>query len=95
MKVCLLASGSAGNSIYIQNGATRILVDAGLTGKQIENRLSSIGVDPTTLQGIVVSHEHSDHIKGVGIMARRYGFPVWMTQGTLDGSKKIFRGTER
>lgn len=95
MKVCLLASGSGGNSIYVQNGSTRILVDAGLTGKQIENRLHSIGVDPTTLQGIVVSHEHSDHIKGVGVMARRYGFPVWMTQGTLDGSKKTFRGTER
>lgn len=95
MKVCLLASGSGGNAIYIQNGATQILVDAGLTGKQIENRLQAIGVNPATLQGIVVSHEHSDHIKGVGVMARRYGFPVWMTEGTLNGSKKTFRGTER
>jgi phosphoribosyl 1,2-cyclic phosphodiesterase len=95
VKVCLLASGSSGNSIYIQNGSTNILVDAGLTGKQIESRLSSIGVSPNTLQGIVVSHEHSDHIKSVGIMARRYGFPVWMTQGTLDGSKATFRGAER
>lgn len=95
MKVCLLASGSGGNSIYIQNGSTRVLVDAGLTGKQIELRLDSIGVNPATLQGIVVSHEHSDHMKGVGVMARRYGFPVWMTQGTLDGSKKTFRGGER
>ena len=95
MKVCLLASGSAGNSIYIQNGSTSILIDAGLTGKQIETRLNSIGVNPATLQGIVVSHEHSDHIKGVGVMARRYGMPVWMTQGTLDGSKKTFTGRER
>lgn len=95
MKVCLLASGSAGNSIYIQNGSTNILIDAGLTGKQIEIRLSSIGVNPATLQGIVVSHEHSDHMKGVGVMARRYGMPVWMTQGTLDGSKKTFTGAER
>jgi phosphoribosyl 1,2-cyclic phosphodiesterase len=95
VKVCLLASGSAGNSIYIQNGTTSVLIDAGLTGKQIETRLSSIGVNPATLQGIVVSHEHSDHIKGVGVMARRYGFPVWMTQGTLDGSKKTFTGAER
>jgi len=95
VKVCLLASGSAGNAIYVQNGATRILIDAGLTGKQIEARLSAIGVDAQSLQGIVVSHEHSDHIKGVGVMARKYKFPVWMTQGTFDGSKKTFRGPER
>lgn len=95
MKICLLASGSAGNAIYVQNGATRILIDAGLTGKQIEARLSAIGVDAQSLQGIVVSHEHSDHIKGVGVMARKYKFPVWMTQGTFDGSKNTFRGAER
>lgn len=95
MKVCLLASGSSGNAIYVQYGSTGILVDAGLTGKQIELRLQEIGVNPATLQGIVVSHEHSDHIKGVGVLARKYGFPVWMTQGTLDGSKNTFRGSER
>ena len=95
MKVCLLASGSGGNSTYIQNGASSVLIDAGLTGKQIEERLQSFGVDPASLQAILVSHEHSDHIKGVGVMARRYGVPVWMTQGTLDASKKTFRGTER
>jgi len=95
VKICLLASGSSGNSIYVQDGTTGVLVDAGLTGKKIEERLSGIGVDPTRLRGIVVSHEHSDHIKGVGVIARRYGFPVWMTQGTLDASKKTFRGTER
>jgi phosphoribosyl 1,2-cyclic phosphodiesterase len=95
VKVCLLASGSSGNSIYVQNGSTGVLVDAGLTGKQIEERLQGVGVDPARLQGIVVSHEHVDHIKGVGVLARRYGFPVWMTQGTLDASKEIFRGSER
>jgi phosphoribosyl 1,2-cyclic phosphodiesterase len=95
VNVCLLSSGSSGNSIYIQNKSTRVLVDAGLSGKQIEIRLQSIGVSPETLQGIVVSHEHSDHIKGVGVLARRYGFPVWMTQGTLDSSKTVFQGSER
>lgn len=95
MKVCLLASGSSGNAIYVQNGSTGVLVDAGLTGKQLEERMLGVGIDPTRLQGIVVSHEHSDHMKGVGILARRYGLPVWMTQGTLDASKQTFRGSER
>ena len=95
MKVCLLASGSGGNSICVQNGSSSVLIDAGLTGKKIEERLRSIGVDPAGLQAVVVSHEHADHIKGVGVLARRYGLPVWMTEGTLNASKKIFRGTEK
>ena len=95
MKVCPLASGSSGNCTYVQNGSTGVLVDAGLTGKQVEARLQGIGVDASRLQGSVVSHEHQDHIQGVGVLARRYGFPVWMTQGTLDASKQTFRGTER
>ena len=95
MKVCVLASGSSGNSIYIQEGATRVLVDAGLTAKQIVLRLEAIGANPADLQAIVVSHEHSDHIKGVGVLARKYGLPVWMTEGTWGGCKNTFRGTER
>ena len=95
MRVCLLASGSGGNSIYIQNGSSSVLIDAGLTGKRIEERLLGIGVNPSILQGIVVSHEHSDHLKGVGVLARRYHLPVWMTEGTLNASKNTFRGTER
>ena len=95
MKVCALASGSSGNSIYVQEGSTRVLVDAGLTGKQIEERLRAIEVDPGTLRGIVVSHEHADHVRGVGVLARRFGLPVWMTPGTLEASRETFRGTER
>ncbi|MDA0745389.1 MAG: MBL fold metallo-hydrolase [bacterium] len=95
MKVCVLASGSAGNSIFVQHGTTRVLVDAGLAGKRIEERLNAVEVDPASLQGIVVSHEHSDHIHGVGVLARRFGLPVYMTEGTLQASKKTFRGTER
>ncbi|MDA0711286.1 MAG: MBL fold metallo-hydrolase [bacterium] len=95
MKLCLLSSGSSGNSVYVEKGSTRILVDAGLSGKQIESRLLSIGVNPAELRGIVVSHEHSDHIAGVGVMARRFGLPVWMTSGTLQGCKSLFTGRER
>ncbi len=95
MKVCVLASGSSGNSVYVQEGATRVLIDAGLAGKQIEERLRAIGVDAGTLQAIVVTHEHTDHVKGVGVIGRRFKLPVWMTGGTLEASKKILRGTER
>ena len=95
MKVCVLASGSAGNSTYVEAAGTRVLVDAGLTGRKIEERMTAIGVDPSTLNGLVVSHEHGDHVKGVGVMARRYRIPVWMTNGTLDGSKRRFRGKEQ
>ena len=95
MKVSVLASGSSGNSIYVQQGATRILVDAGLAGRRIEERLRGIDVDIAGLQAIVVSHEHSDHIHGAGVLARRFGLPVWVTQGTLDASRRIFRGKER
>lgn len=95
MKICLLASGSGGNSICVQNGASSVLIDAGLTGKKIEERLHSRNIDPARLQAIVVSHEHADHIKGAGVMARRYGLPVWMTRGTLNASKQTFRGAEQ
>ena len=95
MKICLLASGSGGNSICVQNGSSVVLIDAGLTGKKIEERLHSRNINPARVQAIVVSHEHADHIKGVGVLARRYGMPVWMTQGTLNASKQTFRGTEQ
>lgn len=96
MNVSVLASGSSGNSIFVQAGTTRVLVDAGLAGKPIEKRLESIGVSPASLHAIVVSHEHSDHIKGVGVLARRFGLPVWLTQGTFEACKeKVFRGKER
>ena len=95
MKVCVLASGSSGNSIYVSRGQTRVLIDAGLVGKQIGERLISIGVDPSGLRAIVVTHEHTDHIKGVGVLARRFGIPIWMTEGTFEAAKKWFRGRER
>jgi phosphoribosyl 1,2-cyclic phosphodiesterase len=94
VKVCVLASGSAGNSIYVEAEATRLLVDAGLTGRQIAERLGAVGVDPAALNGLLVSHEHGDHVKGAGVLARRFGIPVWMTGGTLEGAKRVLRGKE-
>ncbi|HEX9861296.1 MAG TPA: MBL fold metallo-hydrolase [Nitrospirota bacterium] len=84
--MCALASGSKGNCIYIECGKTRILVDAGLSKREIRGRLARIGVTPEQISGIVVSHEHADHIKGVGVMARGFGIPVYMTGRTLSST---------
>lgn len=79
---CPLRSGSSGNSLYVQAGHTRILVDAGLSGKTVEQALCDLAVSPGTLQAILITHEHSDHIKGAGILSRRYDLPVYATEGT-------------
>jgi len=82
-QVCVLASGSKGNVVYVSNGKTAILVDAGLSGSEIERRLRSRDIYPDSLDAIVVSHEHRDHIQGVGVLSRRFGLPVHITAPTL------------
>lgn len=78
-----LGSGSRGNATLIQAGATRLLLDGGFPARELEKRLLHIGVTPQSLDGILVTHEHHDHIRGVGALARRFGLPVWLTHGTL------------
>jgi len=80
--VCILASGSKGNAIFISSGDTSLLIDAGLSGIEIERRLRSRGLDPKDLNAILVSHEHSDHIQGVGVLSRRYKLPVYINSKT-------------
>ncbi|WP_373498845.1 MBL fold metallo-hydrolase [Desulfococcus sp.] len=82
LSVCALASGSRGNAIYISDGRTGLLVDAGLSGVEIERRLAARGLCPKSIDAILVSHEHTDHIQGVGVMARKYSLPVYMTPKT-------------
>jgi phosphoribosyl 1,2-cyclic phosphodiesterase len=82
LTVCVLASGSKGNAVYISNGETSILLDAGLSGIEIERRLSARGLSPQTLDAIIVSHEHNDHIQGVGVLSRRFGLPIYMNRKT-------------
>lgn len=77
-----LFSGSSGNAIYVGCDDAHILVDAGVSGTRVAQALESIGVKPGQLDGILVTHEHTDHIKGVGILARKYGVPVYATSGT-------------
>ena len=82
LEFCSLNSGSNGNSTFIAAGNTRVLVDAGLSGKTILGALDMIGVLPETLSAILVTHEHIDHIKGVGILSRKYHIPVYANEKT-------------
>lgn len=84
-----MASGSSGNSIFMSTGATKILIDAGLSGKRLESGLSSIGVDCKSLDAILITHEHSDHIQGAGILSRRFDVPVYATSGTWDAMERL------
>lgn len=81
MKLTPLASGSSGNSFLVQGDHSAILVDAGLSGKQIVARLENAGCDPGALNGILLSHGHSDHVKGVGVLSRKFKLPVLMNRG--------------
>ena len=82
MKLCSIASGSSGNCVYVGNNNTNLLVDAGISAKRIENGLSDIDILPDTIQGILITHEHSDHISGLGILARKYHIPIYATYET-------------
>ena len=81
----LLASGSKGNSILVCSATTRILLDAGLSGKELARRLDNGPVEPKDLDALVVSHEHQDHVRGLGAISRRYDLPVYLSRGTLEG----------
>lgn len=78
----VLASGSKGNSILIRTNKTAILLDAGLSGKKIFSLLESINVDPSDLKGLIVSHEHSDHIGGAGVLCRKLQIPLYASKLT-------------
>jgi len=86
MRFCVLGSGSKGNCTYIEVGATKLLIDAGFTAIEIERRLAGIGVEATTLSAILITHEHSDHIRGVSVLSRRYGLPVLASSATIEAS---------
>ncbi len=84
MRLVSIASGSSGNCIYIGSDNTHILVDAGISCKRIEQGLNEVGIKGSELDAVVITHEHSDHVKGLGVLARRYGIPVYATKETLD-----------
>lgn len=94
IKFCSLSSGSSGNCQYIETDRMKVLVDGGFSGKKIEGLLTSIDVSPTDIDCIFVTHEHIDHIKGVGIISRRYDTPIfanrdtWISMGSSIGKIK-------
>lgn len=84
MRLCSIASGSSGNCIYVGSETTHLLIDVGVSAKRIETGLCEIQVAPETVAGILITHEHSDHIQGLGVMARRYNIPIYGTVETLN-----------
>src|SRR5215475_3033559 len=82
MRMTVLASGSKGNSTVIASSRTRVLVDAGLSCREILKRMALAGEDPTALDAILITHEHQDHVAGLGVLARRFGIPVYFTEPT-------------
>ena len=88
MKLSLtpLFSGSSGNAILIRSERTKILVDAGVSGKRLEEALLSIGENVRDIKGILLTHEHSDHIQGAGVLARKHHIPIFATSLTWEAS---------
>ncbi|NIQ92977.1 MAG: MBL fold metallo-hydrolase [Desulfuromonadales bacterium] len=91
MRVCVLASGSQGNALYIESDESRILIDAGLSGRELARRLALIGVEADDLDAIFVTHEHQDHCRGLGAMARRHHLPVFAHEATLKALPRLGR----
>ena len=84
MELCSIASGSSGNCICVGSDDCHVLIDAGISGKKVEAGLNSLGMKTEEMKGILVTHEHTDHIAGLGVVARRYGIPIYATRGTID-----------
>lgn len=83
MKLCSIASGSSGNCIYVGSEDTHLLVDTGISKKRIEAGLSEVGLTGDDINGILITHEHSDHIQGLGVFLRKYKVPVYASTGTM------------
>lgn len=82
MTVTTLASGSSGNCCLVSQGSTHILVDAGISCRRITQGLAALGVTPGELSGVLITHEHSDHISGLATLFKKYHLPVWCSAGT-------------
>lgn len=84
MRLCSIASGSSGNCIYVGTDATHLLVDVGISCKKTVAGLNELGIDGRDIDGILITHEHADHISGLGVISRKYGIPIYATRGTID-----------
>ena len=88
LKFCSLYSGSSGNSSFVETENTKILIDAGVSSKKIETALTDININPSTIDAILVTHEHTDHVQGLGTLSKKFDLPVFVNQETLDAMPK-------
>ena len=88
LNFCSLYSGSSGNSLFIKTENTKILVDAGVSSKKIEKALNELDIEPKSIDGILVTHEHLDHVQGLGTFSKKFDLPVFVNQETLDAMPK-------
>lgn len=84
MEFCSIYSGSSGNCLYVGSDRTKILIDAGLSGKRIQEGLNTAGINPTDIDAIIITHEHDDHIKSAGILSRRFNIPIYANTNTWE-----------
>lgn len=89
MRIRALASGSSGNCIYAGTDATHILIDTGISGKKTKEGLETLDISPDDIDAILVTHEHIDHVAGLGVLARKYGIPIYATRGTIEGTMSM------
>lgn len=91
MKIAAIASGSNGNCYYLENNNDAIFIDAGISARRIVERMTRLGLSMSKLRGVFISHEHSDHIRGLDVLTRKYPIPVFMTQKTYASYGKIIK----
>jgi len=94
VQVTVLGSGSRGNAILVECEGVRVLVDAGFSGRDLERRLAAIGVDPQSLTALLITHDHGDHTRGMGVAARRWGIPLYLTDLTRNVCRSLLDGSE-
>ena len=84
LRVSVLASSSKGNSTFVEMDGVRLLIDAGISAKRIVSGLGELGVEPDSLDGVLITHEHIDHVKGLSVLAKRYRLPVFSRAATIE-----------
>lgn len=88
MRMMSLQSGSNGNCVYVEADGVRLLIDAGISGVQMQERLATQGIDPHSITALLITHDHSDHVRGMGVFHRKFGMPVYVTQPTLMSARR-------
>jgi phosphoribosyl 1,2-cyclic phosphodiesterase len=94
MRVTVLGSGSRGNSILVESGDVRLLIDAGFSGKDLARRMAAVDVAPESITALFITHDHGDHTRGMGVFARRFGTPLHLTRPTRTACAGLLNGTE-